>query len=170
MPIPELAATLDDLQIYLTLHLMKRTFAILALALCVHFTYAQVSDSTKSSPTQTLDSVDINDTLIYTEVDTPASFPGGKPAWTKFVEKNLDASVGFENNAKFGKYNVIIKFVVMKDGTLRDFQPETKYGHGLEQEVIRVLKRSPNWIPAKKNNLKVNSVVRQNQLIVLEKG
>jgi len=170
MPIPELAATLDDLQIYLTLHLMKRTFAILALALCVHFTYAQVSDSTKSSPMQTLDSVDINDTLIYTEVDTPASFPGGKPAWTKFVEKNLDVSVGFENNAKFGKYNVIIKFVVMKDGTLRDFQPETKYGHGLEQEVIRVLKRSPNWIPAKKNNLKVNSVVRQNQLIVLEKG
>jgi protein TonB len=116
------------------------------------------------------DSIDINDTLIYTEVDTPASFPGGKPAWIKYVEKNIDASVGIENGAKFGKYKVIIKFVVMKDGTLKNFQPETKYGHGLEQEVIRVLKLSPNWIPAKKNSLKVNSIVRQDQLFILEKG
>ncbi len=148
---------------------MKQTFLTLALALCFHLTYSQVSDSTKLSQVNT-DSVDMNDTLVYTEVDIPASFPGGKQAWIDYVGKNIDATVGIENGAKFGKYNVRIKFVVMKDGTLKDFQSETKYGHGLEQEVIRVLKQSPNWIPAKKNNLKVNSVVRQNQLLILEKG
>ena len=78
--------------------------------------------------------------------------------------------MGFENGAKFGKYKVMINFVVMKDGTLTDFRPETKFGHGLEDEVIRVLKLSPKWHPAKKNNLKVISRVTQTQLIVLEKG
>lgn len=29
------------------------------------------------------------------------------------------------------------------------FVPLTKYGYGMEQEVIRILKRSPKWIPAK---------------------
>jgi protein TonB len=149
---------------------MKRVISTVTFVLCFHLSYSQISDSTKVSQINTTVSVDLNDTSIYTDVDTAASFPGGRPAWIKYLEKNSDPSVGVMNGAKFGKYNVIIRFVVMKDGTLKNFQPETKYGHGMEEEVIRVLKLSPNWIPAKKNNVKVNSIARQNLMFIIEKG
>ncbi|HEX7847729.1 MAG TPA: hypothetical protein VF476_18140 [Chitinophagaceae bacterium] len=112
----------------------------------------------------------LNDTTVYTDVDTVASFPGGRAAWIKFIEKNLNPAVWVENGAKKGTYNVIIKFTVMKDGTLLDFVPATKYKHGFEEEVIRVLKRSPKWIPAKKNGVNVNSRTEQNQVFMISVG
>lgn len=111
-----------------------------------------------------------NDTTIYTTVDTVASFPGGRPAWIKHVEQYLNPAVGIENGARKGTYNVKIKFTVTKDGTLKDFVPVTKYKHGFEEEVIRVLKLSPKWIPAKKNGVNVNSTVEQIQVFVIEMG
>jgi protein TonB len=110
------------------------------------------------------------DTTIYTAVDTVASFPGGRPAWVKFLEKNLNPAVGVENSAKVGIYNVKIKFTVTKDGTLKDFVAVTKYKHGFEEEVIRVLKLSPKWIPAKKNGVNVNSTVEELQVFEISKG
>jgi protein TonB len=110
------------------------------------------------------------DITIYTAVDTVASFPGGRPAWVKFLEKNLNPAVGVENGARVGTYNVKIKFTVTKDGTLKDFVPVTKYKHGFEEEVIRVLKLSPKWIPAKKNGVNVNSTVEELQVFEISKG
>jgi hypothetical protein len=116
------------------------------------------------------DSLNLNDTTIYTTVDTAAHFPGGRPAWVKFITKNLNPLVGVDNGASEGKYDVIISFTVTRDGTLKDFKPQTKYKHGFEEEVIRVLKLSPKWIPAKKNGIYVNSITSQNQLFIIEKG
>jgi hypothetical protein len=112
----------------------------------------------------------LTDSAIYVTVDTVASFPGGRSAWNKFIEKSLHPAVGVDNGAKFGTYNVIISFVVTKEGVLKDFQPDTKFGKGFEQEVIRVLKLSPNWIPAKKGGVPVNSRTKQNQIFVISKG
>jgi hypothetical protein len=64
---------------------------------------------------------------------------------------------------------VKIKFIVTKDGLLKDLAPVTNYKHGFEEEVIRVYKKSPNWIPAKKNGVTVNSWVEQVQIFVIEK-
>ena len=108
-----------------------------------------------------------NDNTIYADVDSVASFPGGRNAWIRFISNTLDANVGVENGAKKGTYNVKIKFTVTKDGTLKDFVPLTKYKHGFEDEVIRVLKLSPKWIPAKKNGMPVNSVAEQVQTFVI---
>jgi|SRR5688572_1885957 len=118
-----------------------------------------------SQSTDTISNVD--DNAIYEIVDTVASFPGGKPAWNKFVEKTLDPGVGVENGANKGTYKVKIKFTVTKDGTLKDFEPVTKFKHGFEEEVIRMLKLSPKWIPAKKNGLPVNSKVVQEQVFTI---
>ena len=119
---------------------------------------------------QSTDSTIVNGEIIYETVDSVAQFTGGKPAWNKFVEKNLDAGVGVENGAKKGTYKVRIRFTVTKDGSLKDFEPVTKYKHGLEEEVIRMLKLSPKWIPAKKNGVNVNSKVEQEQVFVIMIG
>ena len=140
---------------------------ILALSIISSVSLSQTSD-TIPKPVQT-EPAD-NDNTIYTDVDSIASFPGGKKEWNKFIEKNLDAGVGVENGAKKGTYNVKIKFTVTKDGSLKDFVPVTKYKHGFEEEVIRVLKLSPKWIPAKKNGKPVNSSVEQIQTFVIMLG
>jgi len=119
---------------------------------------------------QSTDTTSIDDNTIYEIVDTVASFPGGKPAWNKFVEKNLDPNVGVENGANKGTYKVKIKFTVTKDGTLQDFEPVTKFKHGFEDEVIRMIKLSPKWTPAKKNGVNVNSKVVQEQVFIIMVG
>ena len=123
------------------------------------------------SKSQTTDtSAAYDDNIIYDTVDSVATFPGGKTAWYKFIEKNLDPNVGVENGAKKGTYKVKIRFTVTKEGTLKDFEPVTKYKHGFEEEVIRVLKVSPKWIPAKKNGTTVNSKVVQEQVFIIMVG
>ncbi len=139
---------------------MTKIILLLLLLLSSFFSNSQTADTSATS----------NDNIIYDTVDSVATFPGGKPAWYKFVEKNLDPNVGVENSAKKGTYKVKIKFTVTKDGTLKDFEPMTKYKHGFEDEVIRVLKLSPKWIPARKNGVNVNSKVVQEQVFVIMVG
>jgi len=127
--------------------------------------FAQTSDTITNSTSKAL-----NDTTIYTDVDTAASFPGGRPAWISHIQKTLNPSVGVDNGARTGTYNVLIKFTVTKDGVLKDFVPVTKYKHGFEEEVIRVLKLSSKWIPAKKNGVNVNSTTEQLQVFIISKG
>ena len=136
---------------------MKKTILFSIIVLNSFFIFSQSTDTILNA----------EDTTFYETVDTLAGFPGGKPAWNKFVEKNLDANVGVENGAKKGTYKVKIKFTVTRDGTLKDFEPVTKFKHGFEDEVIRVLKLSPKWVPAKKNGVTVNSKLIQEQVFVI---
>lgn len=136
---------------------MNKIFLLLILISNSFFGNSQTTDT----------SATYNDNTIYDTVDSVATFPGGKPAWNKFVEKNLNPLVGVENGAKKGTYKVKIRFTVMKDGTLKDFEPMTNYKHGFEEEAIRVLKLSPKWLPAKKNGANVNSKTVQEQIFTI---
>jgi len=139
---------------------MNKIFLIPILLFSSLMAISQSTDSTKLA----------NDNIIYELVDSVAHFPGDKSDWNKFVDKNLDAGVGIENGAKKGTYKIKIRFTVTKDGSLKDFEPITKYKHGFEEEVIRMLKLSPKWIPAKKNGVNVNSKVEQEQVFVISVG
>lgn len=96
---------------------------------------------------------------IYTkeEVDSVAYFPNTEKDKYKWLVKNLNINTPVDNGAPEGTYTVRVKFIVMKDGTLKDFQPETSHGFGMEKEVIRILKLSPKWVAAMKNGVRVNS-------------
>lgn len=148
---------------------MKKQLLIPITILSCLVGFAQVSDSTSNSGKTNLEQ-NINDTTIYTEVDSLAVFPGGRPAWIKYVERTLNPAIGIMNGAKKGTYNVVIRFTVTKEGKLKDFVPLTKYKHGFEDEVIRILKLSPNWIPAIKNGVYVNSTIEQMQVFIISKG
>jgi len=87
-----------------------------------------------------------------------ASFKGD---WGKFVRENLDAEVPIRNNAPVGNYEVIIRFIIDKQGSIIDIVPETSHGYGMEEEAIRILKDSPKWVPASQNGEKVNAYRRQ---------
>jgi protein TonB len=109
-----------------------------------------------------------SDTTVYDSVNVAASFPGGKMAWLRYLQKNLNPTVPIDNGADKGKYPVVIKFIVTSEGALKDFKPETNFGYGMEDEIVRILKLSPNWIPAKRNGVDVSSFVRQTQTFVID--
>jgi protein TonB len=79
------------------------------------------------------------------------SFPGGQKAFNKFLAKNLKWP-----NQDDAEGRVIISFVVEKDGRLTDFKVERSLRKEFDIEALRVLKRSPEWIPGMKNGKKVS--------------
>ncbi|MGN7783100.1 energy transducer TonB [Niabella sp. 22666] len=86
--------------------------------------------------------------LIFSKVEKDASFPGGIPAWREFLVKNLNGMTPVKNGAAKGMYTVIAQFIVDTEGNISDIRPLTFEGFGMEDEVVRVLKKSGKWSPA----------------------
>ena len=105
---------------------------------------------------------------IFTKVENEAQFPGGTAAWVRYLQKNLNANTPVDNGARSGTYQVIVKFIVSKDGSISDVQPETKHGYGMEEEAIKIIKRGPKWTPALQNGRNVNAYRRQPITFVVE--
>ena len=101
------------------------------------------------------------DSARFESIDVPAEFPGGFSAWSRFLQSNLDVNVPIRNKAKNGTYRVIIQFVVLRDGSISDIKAITDHGHGMEEEVMRVLQKGPKWNPGMQNGKKVKVLHRQ---------
>lgn len=102
-----------------------------------------------------------DDNKIFNKVEVEAAFPGGEGAWVKYLRKNLDPNVPIDNGAPEGTYQVVVRFVVSKDGSISDVQSETNHGYGMEQEAIKIIKKGPKWTPALQNGRNVNAYRRQ---------
>lgn len=98
---------------------------------------------------------------VFTREDRDAEFPPQNGGWRSYLERNLDGMVPIRNGATGGKGTVIIQFVVEKDGTLSNMKPLTKIGYGAEEEVLRILKKSPKWIPASRYGKVVKAYRKQ---------
>lgn len=98
---------------------------------------------------------------IFSKVEVEAAFPGGADAWRQYLQKNLKADVPAKKKAPVGTYKVVVRFIVSKDGSISDIQPETILGYGMEEEVMRVIKKGPRWTPAWQNGKTVNAYRRQ---------
>jgi periplasmic protein TonB len=105
---------------------------------------------------------------IFTTVEREAEFPGGNAAWARYVQKNLDGFNPADNGAIPGKYQVIVRFIVSKDGSISDVQAETNFGYGMEEQAIKCIKKGPNWKPALQNGDNVNAYRRQPVTYIVE--
>ncbi len=95
----------------------------------------------------------ISDT--FTIQQEAAQFEGGQLAWLNYIRSNLNPEVPINNGAPVGAYAVVIAFVIDKEGNITDIVVEKDPGYGMAQEAIRVLKKSPKWVPATQNGQKV---------------
>ncbi len=105
---------------------------------------------------------------VFTKVENEAEFPGGNAAWARYVQKSLDGFNAGDNGAPPGKYQVIVRFIVSKDGGISDVQAETKFGYGMEERAIEAIKKGPHWKPALQNGRNVNAYRRQPVTYVVE--
>jgi protein TonB len=91
-------------------------------------------------------------------VEIAAKFDGN---WKRFLEKNLNPQVAIDNHAPAGQYTVLMQFVVDVDGTVSNIKALNNPGYGLEQEAIRVIKKSKKWEPAIQNGRTVKAYRKQ---------
>lgn len=82
---------------------------------------------------------------IHSMVEKRPEFPGGVQAFYDFIGKNYRVP---KVNLK-GK--VFVQFVIERDGSLTDIKVLRDIGYGTGKEAIRVLKKSPKWIPGEVN-------------------
>jgi protein TonB len=96
----------------------------------------------------------------FEKVEIDARYPGD---WAKFLERNLRSNVPTDNGAPVGRYTVIVQFVVDVQGNISDLKALTSHGYGMEEEAVRVLKKtgSVKWIPAFQNSKHVPAYRRQ---------
>lgn len=88
--------------------------------------------------------------------------------WVKFLTRNLNAEVPVDNGAPAGRYNILVQFVVDRQGNLSDIVALTNYGFGMEEEAIRVLKKAKGWKPGIQNGYEVKSYRKQPITFVVE--
>jgi TonB family protein len=94
------------------------------------------------------------DDKIYDFVAEKPVFPGGEKALFEYIGSNIRYPEAARTARKEGR--VIVKFVVLKDGTVADVNVEKGLGQGFDEEALRVINSMPNWVPGKNNGEPVN--------------
>lgn len=79
-------------------------------------------------------------------VDVLPSYPGGMDALRKFLQKHLQTPDELEGGQSV---SVRVKFVVDYTGKLKSFVTVQDGGDAYNKEVVRVLRKMPDWVPGK---------------------
>jgi periplasmic protein TonB len=79
-------------------------------------------------------------------VDVLPSYPGGMDALRRFLQKHLQTPDELEGGQSV---SVRVKFVVDYTGKLKSFVTVQDGGDVYNKEVVRVLKKMPDWVPGK---------------------
>ena len=82
-------------------------------------------------------------------VEQMPTFPGGTTELMKYIGEHLKYPPIAAENGTQGK--VICRFVIGKDGQVRDVTIARSLDPYCDKEAIRVIKSMPKWIPGKQN-------------------
>jgi periplasmic protein TonB len=89
-----------------------------------------------------------NDTAVYdkNQLNRLPRFPGGKKAFYEFLNKNINWPDQID-----GQGIVTVGFVVERDGHLTNINVVKGGVPEFNAEALRVIRKSPKWIPGIKN-------------------
>ncbi len=93
----------------------------------------------------------------FNEVDIAPKFSDAKyETFEQYISASANTNVPTEHDAPPGVYKVEVNFVVMRDGSINFIRPITNFKYNMEDEAVRILKKSnTKWTPAVKNGLEV---------------
>ena len=116
----------------------------------------EVKDTVTSKEEAVPDSVSILGDQVYDIVNTAPEFPGGMKACLEFLYKNITYPAQAIESKQEGQ--VVIQFVVTKNGKIIDPKVVKSVSPSLDAEAIRIINLMPDWTPGKqKNGQEVNS-------------
>lgn len=82
-------------------------------------------------------------------IEKEPEYTGGKDKMMEFIKANLKYPEFEKNNAIEG--TVYVSFVVDQQGKISDIKIARSISKGLDDEVIRIIKLMPNWVPGTKD-------------------
>ena len=92
--------------------------------------------------------------IIYTDVEQMPQFPGGNGALMKYIKSHINyPAIAAQNNVQG---NVVVRFVVKKDGDIDRVSVVTSVDEDLDREAVRVVKKLPKFTPGRQNGKAVN--------------
>ena len=89
----------------------------------------------------------VEEPKIFTFVEQNPEFPGGDGELIKFLQKNIQYPQMERDNDIQGK--VLLRFVVMEDGSVQDVNVVRSVSPGLDKEAVRVVRMLPKFKPGK---------------------
>ena len=111
--------------------------------------------ASEGTETTLQESVKISKEAIYTAVEQQAEFPGGMSALMSWLSKNIQYPTKAQQNDVQGRG--IVKFIVLKDGTIGGAEIVKGVDTDLDGEALRITSMMPKWTPAKNDGVAVNS-------------
>lgn len=87
-------------------------------------------------------------------VDVQPDFPGGRMAMLSFIKEKMVYPAEAIEKGITGQ--VIVKFVIEKDGSLSNLKVLRGVDPSLDKEALRIVQSMPNWIPASRNGENVS--------------
>jgi TonB family protein len=95
-------------------------------------------------------------TAIFSQVEKQPQFPGGISGFGHYLADNIKYPAADKASKTEGR--VIASFVVEKNGTLSDVKAMRGPSESMKAEAVRVLLKSPKWIPGVQNGHAVRVV------------
>lgn len=83
---------------------------------------------------------------------------GGLQAYRQYLEQSLQYPREALERKVEGR--VVVEFVVEPDGSLSNMKVIQSVGSGLDEELMRLIREGPRWLPAKQNTSAVRDTVR----------
>jgi protein TonB len=96
----------------------------------------------------------------FTKVEIESSYPGGNPAWARFLNKNLANQYPQDAIDNEIQGTIVVQFIVDKDGNVSDVQAISGPKE-LHDAAVRTIKKSGKWTPAVQNGRQVKSYKKQ---------
>jgi protein TonB len=109
-----------------------------------------------------LDTVPVNEnTIVYEKVEVAASV--NMVLWRQHLERQLMPVIekAAKKKMKAGTYQVFVRFLVERNGSISDVVALNDPGFGLAEGAVKVVKTGPKWKPGEVNGKKVRSYYAQ---------
>lgn len=119
--------------------LLFKTLLVSLFIFCVFNSFSQTNTNPVVSSDSTKPSIARDEKEAY--------YRGGEKAWMAFLSEHIDIRVA-QKKAPAGRYSIIIQFIVGLDGSVTDIEPLSNNGYGMEEAVMKAIKKSPLWVPA----------------------
>lgn len=145
---------------------MRKEIFLLGFLFISITSYSQSTDTTSKKSQKIVESQN-SDIQIYRDNEIEAHFPGGLKTWTKCVIKNFRKKILISNNVPTGTYKVLVTFMIAKNGKITNIKANTRFGYGIEDEMIRAIEKCPKWKPATNCGKKINSYQQQPITIIV---
>jgi TonB family protein len=99
--------------------------------------------------TQETSALELNNDDPYTYVERMPTFPDGHEAMYKFIYDNIHYPETAKKKGISGQ--VIVQFVVSKEGEIQNAKVLRGIGGGCDEEALRVVNSMPDWTPGQHN-------------------